>query len=242
MKFRPRKIFSSAASILFRFAVGFALFSFTLVLLFRFVHPPLSMFMVDQKIASMAGSGNGFHIRYQWVDLKDISPFMPLAVMASEDQGFSRHFGFDFSAIFKAIKNNIGHPRHIRGASTLSQQTAKNLFLWPERSYLRKGLEAWFTVLIELFWPKKRIIEVYLNIAEFGEGIYGVSAASQSFFNRPPKKMTPIQASLLAAVLPSPRKYNAGEPSPFVYERSEWIEEQMEQMGGLPAVEEFIGK
>jgi monofunctional biosynthetic peptidoglycan transglycosylase len=240
MKFRPGRLLSRLFVFLAKAGLGFLLLTYTLVILFRFVHPPLSMFMIYHKAALAGEAPRGLCIHYQWRDLKDISPFIPLAVMASEDQRFIDHFGFDFTGIFNAVKNNLRQPRRIRGASTLSQQTAKNLFLWPDRSYLRKGLEAYFTLLLELFWSKNRIMEMYLNIAEFGRGVYGVGAASRDFFNATPLTLTPVQATILAAVLPNPRKYSARDPSDFVYERSEWIEEQMQQMGGLPAVKAIM--
>ncbi len=196
--------------------------------------------MLHHKVKSLISNDKSFKIRYKWVDLKDMTPFMPLAVIVAEDQNFQTHFGFDFKALLKAVKNNIRHPRRIRGGSTITQQTAKNLFLWPARSYVRKAFEAYFTILLEIFWPKKRIIEVYLNVAEFGKGVYGVGEASRIFFNKPPKKLTPVEASYLVAVLPNPKKYDAKDPSGFVYERSEWIEEQMNFMGGTSAIRDII--
>lgn len=218
-----------------KLALAFLLFTFFIVLLFRFIHPPTSSIMMHKRTATLFDA-HPIQIKYQWVDFEDVSPYVPLAVMAAEDQTFPEHFGFDFKAIQKAIKNNLRHPRRIRGGSTLSQQTAKNLFLWSRRSYLRKALEVYFTVLLELLWPKRRILEVYLNIAELGDGVYGVSAASKAFFNKPPHRLTVREASLLAAVLPSPRRYHANHPSGFVYNRSEWIEQQMWQMGGTAVI------
>jgi monofunctional biosynthetic peptidoglycan transglycosylase len=156
---------------------------------------------------------------------------MRLAVVAAEDQKFPHHWGFDFESIADAVqeKGARGRPR---GASTISQQVARNLFLWPGRSYLRKGLEAYFTVLLELLWPKRRILEVYLNVAEFGDGIYGIAAAAQAFFGKRPADLGRAEAALLAAVLPNPRRLHARNPSAYVRERALWIEEQMIHLGG----------
>jgi monofunctional biosynthetic peptidoglycan transglycosylase len=156
---------------------------------------------------------------------------MHVAVVAAEDQKFPHHWGFDFESIAEAIEDQ-GPRRRVRGASTITQQVARNLFLWPGRSYVRKGLEAYFTVLLELFWPKRRILEVYLNIAEFGDGTHGVYAAAKTFFGTHPSELTPTEAALLAAVLPNPKRLHANTPSPYVEERARWIEEQMEQLGG----------
>ena len=199
------------------------------VLALRWVPPPTSALMFRKSIANLVGS-QGKSIRYRWVDWAAIAPDMPLAVVAAEDQKFPRHWGFDFESIAEAIEDQ--GPRHrVRGASTITQQVAKNLFLWHGRSYVRKGLEAYFTVLLEIFWPKRRILEVYLNIAEFGDGTYGVYAASKTFFGKHPSQLTQSEAALLAAVLPNPKHLHANTPSPYVEERTHWIEEQMEQLG-----------
>jgi monofunctional biosynthetic peptidoglycan transglycosylase len=200
------------------------------VLLLRFLPPPTSAFMLKQSIANLV-SRQGAPIRYRWTGWAQISPSMRVAVVAAEDQKFPRHWGFDFESIAEAIDDH-GPRRRVRGASTITQQVARNLFLWPRRSYVRKGLEAYFTLLLELFWPKRRILEVYLNIAEFGDGTYGVYTASQTFFGKHPSQLTQSEAALLAAVLPNPKQYHANTPSPYVEERAHWIEEQMEQLGG----------
>ena len=200
------------------------------VLALRWVPPPTSAFMLRKSIANLVGS-QGKSIRYRWVDWVAIAPDMPLAVVAAEDQKFPRHWGFDFESIAEAIEDQ-GPRRRVRGASTITQQVARNLFLWPGRSYVRKGLEAYFTVLLELFWPKRRILEVYLNVAEFGDGTHGVYAAAKTFFGKHPSELTPSEAALLAAVLPNPKRLHANTPSPYVEERAHWIEEQMEQLGG----------
>ena len=164
--------------------------------------------------------------------LDEISPNLQLAVLSSEDQNFLTHHGFDFDAIEKAVEHNENH-KHKRGASTISQQTAKNVFLYDGRNWVRKGVEVYFTFLIETFWNKKRIMEVYLNVIEFGDGIYGAEAASQEFFHTPAKKLSNEQAALLAAVLPAPRKFSAKTPSPYVRKRQEWILGQMANWGEL---------
>jgi len=166
-------------------------------------------------------------VRYQWISAAQIPEAARRAVVASEDQKFFEHQGFDIEAMQKAYANNQKKGRRVRGASTISQQTAKNLFLWSGGGYFRKGLEAGYTVLIEAFWSKQRILTVYLNIAEFGPGIYGVEAASQAFFKKPAAKLTASEAALLAAVLPSPRKWSVSRPGPYVQKRSAWITRQM---------------
>ena len=200
------------------------------VLVFRWVPPPASAVMVEERVENFA-RGRPTSIRYEWTDWGDIAPSMRLAAVAAEDQRFPSHWGFDFRAIAGAVER-LETRRRPRGASTITQQVAKNLFLWRRRSYVRKGLEAYFTVLLELGWPKRRILEVYLNVAEFGDGIYGVRAASEAFFKKPPSALTSGEAALLAAVLPNPKRLRAEHPSAHVQERARWIEEQMEQLGG----------
>jgi monofunctional biosynthetic peptidoglycan transglycosylase len=170
-------------------------------------------------------------VDYRWTPYAQISRHAKLAVIAAEDQKFAVHPGFDFEAIDKALQSNA-QGRRIRGASTISQQVAKNLFLWKGQNWLRKGLEVWFTLLIEGMWPKQRILEVYLNVAEFGPGIYGVGAAAPRFFRKPPAALTRSQAALLAAVLPNPRRYSVARPSPYVLRRQAWIVAQMNALGG----------
>ncbi len=200
------------------------------VFLLRWVSPPTSAFMLQKRVAGFI-SGHGAPIRYRWVPWETISPSMRLAVVAAEDQKFPHHWGFDVQAIEAAAEQNEAR-RRPRGASTLTQQVAKNLFLWPGPSYLRKGLEAYFTALLELLWPKRRILEVYLNVAEFGEATYGVGAAAEAFFGTSSARLTGHEAALLAAVLPNPRRLRASNPSTYVLERARWIEAQMQQLGG----------
>jgi len=201
------------------------------VLLFRWVNPPSSSFMLRSRVAAWLARDPVYVFRQNWVSLQKISPNLPLAVVASEDQKFPEHHGFDVEAIEKAYALNQ-HSHRIHGASTISQQVAKNLFLWSGRSYFRKGLEAWFTVLIEGCWPKRRILEVYLNIAEFGSGIYGAQAAAQYFFHKSAARLTRSDAAVLAAVLPNPLHYSAAAPSRYVQQRREWIMGQMQTLAG----------
>jgi monofunctional biosynthetic peptidoglycan transglycosylase len=175
--------------------------------------------------------GQGCDIRYQWVDWRDISPHMGVAVVAAEDQKFPQHLGFDVDALVEVWQEHQDGGR-LRGASTISQQVAKNLFLWPGRSFIRKGLEAYFTVCLEGLWSKRRILEVYLNVAEFGQGIFGVAAASETFFDKSPAQLAAHEAALLAAVLPNPSEFDVKQPSPYVLKRRVWILRQMQQLGG----------
>ncbi|BCT95943.1 monofunctional biosynthetic peptidoglycan transglycosylase [Lysobacter helvus] len=212
------------------------------VLLLRFIDPPFSAFMVARQFEAIGQGDFGYRMGHRWEDLEDMSPSIPVALVAAEDQNFASHHGFDFLAIEKARAHNQkmaeraeqrGTPvKRLRGASTISQQTAKNLFLWSGRSYVRKGLEAWYTVLIEALWPKRRILEVYANIAEFGDGTYGAQAAAVRFFNKDAARLSPAEASRLAAVLPNPRRYDAGRPGPYIQRRSNAIQRQMRQLGG----------
>jgi monofunctional biosynthetic peptidoglycan transglycosylase len=201
------------------------------VLSLRWINPPFTAFMAEAQIAAWTSRDSNYVFRNSWVDLDRISPNLPLAVVASEDQKFPEHWGFDVAAIEKAYALNQ-HSHKVRGASTISQQVAKNLFLWSGRSYFRKGLEAYFTLLIESLWPKRRILEVYLNIAEFGYGTYGAEAAAQRFFHKPAARLTRGDSAVLAAVLPNPERLLAAAPSRYVQQRREWILGQMQALGG----------
>ncbi|MEO8746379.1 MAG: monofunctional biosynthetic peptidoglycan transglycosylase [Rhodanobacter sp.] len=207
-------------------------FSWIVVLILRFVPPPTSAVMLERFVSQRLQGQSHFRIRQHWVPWKSISPYAPLAVMAGEDQKFPFHHGFDLESIQSAI-DDADAGEHLRGASTISQQTAKNLFLWNGRSFVRKGLEAYFTVLLELTWPKQRILEVYLNLAEFGNGIYGVEAASTTYFHIAPARLDATQAARLAAVLPSPRRLHVDNPSAYVVRRTNWLLMQMDQLGGV---------
>jgi monofunctional glycosyltransferase len=210
--------------------------SWLAVLLLRFVPPWTSAVMLERQTGAWVHGEPDFHLRQHWVPWGKISPYVPLAMVAGEDQKFPYHHGFDFDSIQNAV-DAADEGRRLRGASTISQQTAKNLFLWNGRSFVRKGLEAYFTVLIELTWPKQRILEVYVNIAELGDGIYGVGAASDAYFHTLPARLSPTQAARLAAVLPSPRRLHADRPSAYVLRRASWIQQQMEQLGGPSYIE-----
>ncbi len=211
--------------------LAFLLLTVLPVLAMRWWDPFTSAFMLQSRQAA-ADDGIPHHrTRYEWVDFEHISPQMGLAVVAAEDQRFPNHHGFDFRAIRQAMLDSQDG-RALRGASTISQQVAKNLFLWPGRSFLRKGLEAWFTVLIETLWPKRRILEVYLNIAEFGPGVYGAGAAARRYFGKPAAMLSRHEAALLAAVLPSPRRLRADRPSDYLRSRQQWILQQMQGLGG----------
>ncbi len=206
------------------------------VLALRFVDPPFSAFMVARQLEAIAQGERDFRIAYDWRDLDAIAPSVPVALVAAEDQNFAAHRGFDYKAIDKARADNA-RGRRIRGASTISQQLAKNLFLWQGRSWVRKGIEAWYTVLIEALWPKQRILEVYANIAEFGDGIYGAQAAARSFWGKDARALTLAESARLAAVLPSPRRYSATRPGPYVQRRARWIERNVRQLGGTAYLE-----
>jgi monofunctional biosynthetic peptidoglycan transglycosylase len=204
--------------------------SVLLVISLRWIDPPTSSFMLQHWVSSKIEGGGAPHLRYQWVDWKEISPTVPLAFVAAEDQRFPLHRGFDLVEIEKAWSRfRVGG--RLRGASTISQQVAKNLFLWRGKSWVRKGLEAWLTLAIELTWPKRRILEVYLNIAQLGPETYGVGAASHRYFGGSPKTLRKKDAALLAAVLPNPERYRLDAPSAYVHKRAAWIRRQMRQLG-----------
>ncbi|KNC93913.1 monofunctional biosynthetic peptidoglycan transglycosylase [Trabulsiella odontotermitis] len=202
------------------------------ILLFSVMPVPFSAVMVERQIGAWFRGDFDYVAHSDWVSMDEISPWMGLAVIAAEDQKFPDHWGFDMSAIEKALSHNERHETRIRGASTLSQQTAKNVFLWDGRSWLRKGLEAGLTVGIETVWTKRRILTVYLNVAEFGDGVFGVEAAAQRYFHKPASRLTMSEAALLAAVLPNPLRFKASAPSGYVHSRQAWILRQMRQLGG----------
>jgi monofunctional biosynthetic peptidoglycan transglycosylase len=214
-----------------RVALGFALASALLIGVLRWVDPPTSAFMAQHAIKSWLLGRKPPHYYHSWVPWSRIPPAMPLAAIAAEDQRFPFHHGFDPVEIRHAIRawRTTGQ---LRGASTISQQTAKNLFLWPGRNWLRKSLEAWFTALIELLWPKKRILEVYLNIVQFSASTYGVGAASERYFHRPADELTLSEAALLAGVLPSPSAYRLDRPSLRLHRRAAWVLDQTQRLGG----------
>ncbi|MBK0080502.1 monofunctional biosynthetic peptidoglycan transglycosylase [Kosakonia sp. S58] len=202
------------------------------ILLFSILPVPFSAVMVERQLSAWLTGDFSYVAHSDWVSMDEISPWMALAVVAAEDQRFPDHWGLDVEAIEKALSHNEKHENRIRGASTLSQQTVKNLFLWDGKSWLRKGLEAGLTVTTEAVWTKRRILTVYLNIAEFGDGIFGVEEASQRYFHKPASRLTMSEAALLAAVLPNPIRYKAAAPSGYVRNRQAWIMRQMQQLGG----------
>lgn len=225
-----RKIFAFVLRVL----LAILLFSIFWVWTYRFINPPITPFMLVKYF--QADTENS--LNKEWKKLEDISPNLPLAVIAAEDQLFFEHNGFDVQAIKEAVEHNKTSSRK-RGASTISQQTAKNVFLIPTRSYLRKGFEVYFTFLIEFFWSKHRILEVYLNVIEQGENIYGVEASAKRYFNRSAKEVNASQAALMATVLPNPVKFRISSPSNYVLNRKAWILKQMNNLGGTAFVEEL---
>lgn len=182
--------------------------------------------LIEQK-----SNDKPFTLNKDWVPLEEISAALPLAVITSEDQKFEMHFGFDLDAIEKAQKYNEKHKgKRVKGASTITQQTAKNVFLWPARNWIRKGFEVYFTFLIELFWSKERIMEVYLNVIEMGPGIYGAEAASKHYFNKPAKKLSRSESAAIAAILPNPLKWSASKPTLYINKKKAWILRRMQTL------------
>ncbi len=204
--------------------------SILLVVIFRFVPVPFSAYMAETKIRCLV-EGKDSQIYYHWIPIEKMAPYLPNAVIASEDQQFLDHHGFDFNAIMKAVKYNHSSKAkkkgRKKGASTISQQVAKNMFLWSDRSWLRKGAEVWFTLLIEVIWPKRRIMEVYLNTAQMGKNLFGVESAAQTYYRKSAKKVTRPQAALIAASLPNPVRFKIAHPSGYMYKKQAWILNQM---------------
>jgi len=227
-----RKLFYT----LFIFCVLFFVASFFFVVLFKWVSPPTSSVMIQRQVGMIFSGGK--LINYSWVSYNNISKQVALAVVASEDQNFPYHIGFDFEQINKAIKDNKRR-RKVRGASTITQQVAKNLFLWGGQSFIRKGIEAYYTVLLEYMWSKERILEVYLNIAEMGNGVYGVGAASIIYYKKNPARLTKSESALIAAVLPNPKRYSINSPSGYVRGRQNWIMRQMDSLGGVAYIKDL---
>ncbi|MDB5969287.1 MAG: Biosynthetic peptidoglycan transglycosylase [Hydrocarboniphaga sp.] len=225
---RPRRRTSHVRRLLLALVCLFVVLPLTLILLGRFVPIAVTSYMLQSPTRP---------VQHQWVSRTRIAESARRAVIAAEDQKFWDHHGFDVEAMQKAYARNQRGGR-VRGGSTISQQTAKNLFLWPGGGYLRKGIEAGITVAIETLWGKDRILEVYLNSAEFGSGIYGVEAASQHFFGKPAAQLTPAEAARLAAVLPNPRKWSVSSPGSYVQSRAAWIQRQMGYSGRRPPVED----
>jgi len=210
---------------LFKLILGLIGFSIFIVLLYKWVPVPATPLMVIRYFENPEEP-----IKHDWVPINKISGYLPLAVLSSEDQNFLKHSGFDMKAIEKAIENN-NKGKRVRGASTISQQTAKNVFLWPHRDWFRKGMEAYFTLLIETIWSKERIMEVYLNSIEMGKGVYGAEAAAQHWFNKPASKLNAHEAATIAAILPNPRVYRANPASSYIQQRKNWVYRQMQNYG-----------
>lgn len=225
-----RRRLRRAALLAARLAAAAALASVLAVALWRFAPPPLSGVMAERWLEARR-EGRAWRLDYRWVPRRDIARSLPLAVIAAEDQRFFRHGGWDTGAIRDALAEARDGGRR-RGASTISQQVAKNLFLWSGRSWLRKGLETWYTFWIELLWPKERILEVYLNLAEWGEGVFGVGAACRAHYGTTPDRLDRARAARLAAVLPNPRRMDAGRPSAYVLRRQGQILDQMGKLEG----------
>lgn len=227
-----RKLLKTCYRLLLRIAIASACLSIVVVVLFKYIPVPITPLMVIRSVQQVRAD-NKISFHHKWVPLKKISSHMQLAVICSEDQKFPNHYGFDFSAIKRALKSNLTDDRKLRGGSTISQQTAKNVFLWPNRSWLRKGLEVWFTGLIEFIWGKERILEVYLNSIETGDGIYGIEAASRLYFTTGASNLTRKQSATIAAILPNPLHYSVTAPGSYVKSQTGWILRQMQVFGPL---------
>ncbi len=224
-----RKILGKIWTIFWKTCVLFFVLSIVSVIVYKWVPVPITPLMLIRDVEQI-GNDKGVIMEHDWVPLEEISPKLQLAVVCSEDQNYLRHFGVDWGAIQKAMKENEKGKR-VRGGSTITQQTAKNVFLWQGRSYFRKGLELWFTLLIEVFWSKERIMEVYLNSIEMGNGIYGAEAASQHWFHKSAKKLSKDEAAAIAAILPNPLRYKANPANGYISGRKAWIKQQMNFWG-----------
>jgi monofunctional glycosyltransferase len=231
-----KNIFKKAWKIIWQSTLLFFAITIGLVLIYRFVNPFYTLTMLSRKTEALFSDKKDKSIDYQWKNYDEISHNLPLAIICAEDQKFALHDGFDFEAIEKAMKHNekvkMKKRKRIKGASTISQQVAKNVFLWQGRSWVRKGLEVYYTVLIEFFWPKKRIIEVYMNIAEMGDMIFGAEAASQAYYKKSASRLSASEAATIAVILPNPRKYKAINPGAYVAKRRDWCVNMMGKLGG----------
>lgn len=232
-----RKLLGRLLRIVWKTCIAFFLLSIVLVIIYRWIPVPFTPLMIIRNVQQL-GDGKGIVMEHDWVPLTEISPKLQLAVVCSEDQNYLKHYGFDLGAIKKAmIENEEG--KRFRGGSTITQQTAKNVFLWQGRSYLRKGFEAWFTMLIEVIWSKERIMEVYLNSIEMGNGVYGAEAASRFWFHKSAKKLTKDEAAAIAAILPNPIRLKATPASTYVNNRKAWIKQQMNFWGNKLDYEKY---
>ena len=235
-KKKLKNILRKIGSAIFKIVLILIAISFFQVVVLKWINPFTSSIMLQRQLSTFF-SDQG-KINYRWIDYRNISKQVALAVVASEDQNFPYHIGFDFEQINKALKENKKR-RHLRGASTITQQVAKNLFLWEGQNFLRKGIEAYYTVLIEFFWSKKRILEMYLNIAEMGKGVFGVGAASIIYFKKLPNRLTKSEGALIAAVLPNPVRYSIKYPSNYIRSRQFWIMRQMDLLGGVSYIKDL---
>lgn len=222
-------LLTKTLKILLKIVLGLIILSVLTTLMFRWVAVPLTPLMLI-RCWEQKSDGKDMTLKHDWVAMEEISPKLQLAVVCSEDQNYLKHYGFDWGAIEKAMKANE-EGKKLRGGSTISQQTAKNVFLWQGRSYVRKGLEAYFTLLIETFWSKERIMEVYLNSIEMGPGVYGAEAAARYWFKKPAKNLTKDECAAIASILPNPLKYSANPPSTYIAKRKAWIKQQMSFWG-----------
>lgn len=229
MKITPVSILKGIRNLIYFFFISTIL----AVVAYKYVPVYITPLMVIRCI-QQAGNGETIRMKHHWVPLSEMSQYLPLAVISSEDQNFEKHNGFDMDAIEKALEERQSGKR-IRGGSTISQQTAKNVFLWPNSSWVRKGFEVYFTGLIELIWGKERIMEVYLNSIEMGDGIYGAEAVAQQHFNSTAEDMSKQQCALVAATLPNPRKFSSKDPSKYMIKRQGWILKQMRNFKRFPS-------
>lgn len=220
------KIIRIIFRIIFKIILWFFALSIGFTIIYRFIPVPITPLMVIRLYEQAVDEKKELRLYKDWVSMNHISKNMPQAVVAAEDQKFMDHNGFDWEAMKKAWENNKKGKR-VKGASTISQQTAKNVFLWPGRNLIRKGLEAYFTFLIEIIWSKERIMEVYLNVIEMGEGVYGIEAAAQTNFKKSAAKLNRNESALIAAVLPNPRRWSPARPTPYIQGRQVWILRQM---------------
>lgn len=233
MQFSKDKIWVWSKKYIPRIILGFISFTVIWVVIYCWVPPPGTLIMLSRQISADRGN-----VDFRWIDSDRISPHLKMCAIASEDQNFPYHFGFDIEAIQKAVKFNAKHKR-TRGASTITQQVAKNLFLWEGRSWIRKGLELYYTLLIEIFWSKDRILEMYLNIAEMGPLTFGAEAASRKYFHKSAAQLTPQESARIIAILPSPLKWSVNHPGPFVAKRQVWILSQYYMLGGTEYLKEL---
>ena len=234
---KKASVLTYAKKLFYKAVLYFLIISVSSVVVFKFIPIPITLTMLDQKLGSII-DGEDSEIHYAWRSYNNVSREMHLAVIAAEDQLFPDHFGFDFKHMQIAYKNNL-RGKKVRGASTISQQVAKNVFLWQSRSYIRKALEVYFTFLIEIIWGKQRILEVYVNVAEMGKNTFGAESAAQKYFGISAKNLTREQAAKLAAVLPSPRKWSVTKPGPYVSRRVPKITRQMRALGGTAYIKDL---